>query len=96
MFLWIMLGALTFSAVYDGLGAVKGAGESAVLAILKARSEGGPFACLYDFCARIDKRTVNRRAIEALIKAGAFDALDANRAKLLANVTRAIESAAIA
>ena len=80
-------------AIRYGLGAVKGTGESAVMNILKARAEGGPFNCLYDFCARIDKRTVNRRAIEALIRAGAFDALDADRAKLVANVARAMEAA---
>jgi DNA polymerase-3 subunit alpha len=75
-----------------GLGAVKGTGESAVLEILRAR-EDKPFADLFDFCARIDRRVVNRRAIEALIRAGAFDGLDADRARLLANVGQAIDAA---
>ena len=44
-----------------GLGAIKGTGESAIGAIVKAREEGGPFADLFDFCERIDKRVVNRR-----------------------------------
>ncbi len=57
-----------------GLGAIKGTGESALGAILKARAEGGPFTDLFDFCRRVDKRVVNRRVIEALIRAGAFDA----------------------
>ncbi|MBV2235806.1 MAG: DNA polymerase III subunit alpha, partial [Sterolibacterium sp.] len=59
-----------------GLGAIKGTGEAALSAILRAR-EAGPFAHLFDFCQRIDKRVVNRRVIEALIRAGAFDGLDA-------------------
>jgi DNA polymerase-3 subunit alpha len=75
-----------------GLGAIKGTGESALGAILKAR-EAGPFADLFDFCRRIDKRVVNRRVIEALIRAGAFDALDANRAKMLASAGIALEAA---
>ncbi len=58
-----------------GLGAVKGTGEQAVNVILKARAEGGPFKDLFDFCKRCDKRMVNRRTIEALIKAGAFDGI---------------------
>ncbi len=75
-----------------GLGAIKGTGESALTVILKAR-ENGPFKDLFDFCARVDKRVVNRRVIEALVRAGAFDALDDNRAKLLASVGIALEAA---
>ena len=58
-----------------GMGAVKGTGEQAVNVILKAREAGGPFKDLFDFCARCDKRQVNRRTIEALIRAGAFDTI---------------------
>lgn len=76
-----------------GLGAVKGTGEQAVNVILKARSEGGPFKDLFDFCQRVDKRMVNRRTIEALIRAGAFDAIDDHRARLMASVGVAIEAA---
>jgi DNA polymerase-3 subunit alpha len=76
-----------------GLGAVKGTGEQAVNAILKAREEGGPFKDLFDFCLRVDKRMVNRRTIEALIRAGAFDALDDHRARLIASVGIAMEAA---
>ncbi len=75
-----------------GLGAIKGTGESALGAILKAR-ETGPFKDLFDFCARIDKRVVNRRVIEALVRAGAFDALNDDRATLLASVGIALEAA---
>src|SRR5437763_1298322 len=55
-----------------GLDAVKGVGFAAVEAIKKARQEGGPFKTIYDFCARVDGRAVNRKAIEALIKCGAL------------------------
>ncbi len=75
-----------------GLGAIKGTGEGAVVEILRARAERA-FTDLFDFCARIDRRIVNRRAIEALVRAGAFDSLDEDRAKLLANVGRAMDAA---
>ena len=52
-----------------------------------------PFTGLVDLCRRIDKRVVNRRAVEALVRAGAFDALERNRASLLASVGRALELA---
>jgi DNA polymerase-3 subunit alpha len=76
-----------------GLGAVKGTGEQAVTVILKAREAGGPFKDLFDFCQRCDKRMVNRRTTEALIKAGAFDSIDPDRHKLLASVGVAMEFA---
>ena len=77
-----------------GLGAVKGSGQGAVEAIVEARegtgaAEGaaaGPFRSFFDFCARVDRKRVNKRAVEALIKAGAFDALHADRASLIASV----------
>jgi len=79
-----------------GLGAVKGTGESAIGAVLKAR-ETGPFADLFDFCRRIDKRIVNRRVVEALVRAGAFDSVyeneSAHRASLLASVGIALDAA---
>ncbi len=85
-----------------GLGAVKGTGEQAVNVILKAREEGGPFKDLFDFCQRCDKRMVNRRTIEALIRAGAFDSIAPrtagdnpvpDRHKLLATVGVAMDFA---
>ncbi|BAN22678.1 DNA polymerase III subunit alpha [Caballeronia insecticola] len=75
-----------------GLGAVKGSGQNAIEEILRAR-EDGPFTDLFDFCERIDRRVVNRRTVEALIRAGALDALHANRAQLLASVPLAMEAA---
>jgi DNA polymerase-3 subunit alpha len=76
-----------------GLGAIKGTGESALGVILKVRAEGGPFTDLFDFCRRVDKRVVNRRVVEALIRAGAFDSLDDHRHKLFASVGVALEAA---
>jgi len=75
-----------------GLGAVRGTGESAIRAILEAR-KGGAFTDLLDFCRRVDKRLVNRRVVEALVRAGAFDQVEENRASLLAAVGRALEAA---
>ncbi|HEY5636610.1 MAG TPA: DNA polymerase III subunit alpha [Burkholderiales bacterium] len=75
-----------------GLGAIRGSGESAVASIVEARKDG-PFLDLFDFCRRLDKRVVNRRAVEALVRAGAFDGIDRNRAALLASVGRAMDAA---
>ena len=92
------------SHIRYGLGAVRGTGEAAIEAIVKARQAGGPFKDLFDFCARVDRRQVNRRAIEALMRAGAFDSLYKDalpaggnlydiRSTLLASLARAIEAA---
>ncbi|MFK4442663.1 DNA polymerase-3 subunit alpha [Caballeronia udeis] len=75
-----------------GLGAVKGSGQSAIEEILRAREEA-PFTDLFDFCMRVDRRMVNRRTVEALIRAGAFDSLHENRAQLIASVPLAMEAA---
>ncbi len=75
-----------------GLGAVKGVGASAVEAIVEARVSGGPFKDLYDFCSRIDLSRVNRRCLEALLRAGATDALGPNRATLMAELPSAVQA----
>jgi len=77
-----------------GLGAVRGTGQQAIEAIVAARQDGGEFTSLFDFCVRIDRTRVNKRSVEALIKAGAFDDLDLNRACLVASIDRAFEFAA--
>lgn len=76
-----------------GLGGIKGTGEQAIESIVAARTGGGPFRDLFDFCRRVDKRLCNRRVVEALVKAGAFDAIDVRRAALFASVGIAIEAA---
>ncbi|MDE3234293.1 MAG: DNA polymerase III subunit alpha, partial [Pseudomonadota bacterium] len=74
-----------------GLGAIKGTGQQAIDAIVKAREEGGPFTSLFDFCVRVDRTRLNKRTVEALVKAGAFDSLQRNRAALAASIDRAFE-----
>jgi len=76
-----------------GLGAVKGSGQNAIEAIIAARTAGGPFTSLFDFCKRVDKKQINRRTIESLIRSGAFDCLKIDRAILLASVAFAMECA---
>jgi DNA polymerase III subunit alpha len=76
-----------------GLGAVKGTGQQAVEAIIAARQEGGAFTSLFDFCARVDRSKINKRTVEALIKAGAFDSLHLNRASLAASMELAFDFA---
>jgi DNA polymerase-3 subunit alpha len=78
--------------VQYGLGAIKGTGEAAINNIVEAR-KASPFKDLADFCRRVDRRVVNKRAMEALIRAGAFDRLKAHRASLLASLAAAIELA---
>jgi DNA polymerase-3 subunit alpha len=76
-----------------GLGGVKGTGEYAINAIIAAREAEGPFRDLFDFCRRVDKRVVNRRVLEALIRAGAFDGIDEHRHRLFASAGIAMEGA---
>ncbi len=76
-----------------GLGAIKGTGESAILAIVKERQAHGDYRDLFDFCNRVDKRIVNRRAMESLIRGGAFDRLNDDRAQLFASLGMALENA---
>jgi len=84
---------LNAKQILYGLGAVKGTGSAAIDLMIAAREEGGPFKDLFDFCSRLDLRKVNRRVIESLIRAGAFDKLERNRAALLAGVSAAIGAA---
>ncbi|MFQ6047728.1 MAG: DNA polymerase III subunit alpha, partial [Phycisphaerae bacterium] len=77
-----------------GLGAVKGLGQKAVEAIIEAREEGGAFRDIYDFCERVDLTVVNRAAVEALIKCGAFDSTGAMRKALMEVLERALAAGA--
>ncbi|MBI2191163.1 MAG: DNA polymerase III subunit alpha [Planctomycetes bacterium] len=79
-----------------GLGAVKGVGEKAVEAILRARQKEGRFRSLFDFCERVDLRSINRQTVEALIQCGAFDSLGARRSQLLLVLEEALQTAATA
>ena len=85
-----------------GLGAIKGTGQQAIDAIVAARegqgptAEAGPFKSLFDFCRRVERSRLNKRCVEALIKAGAFDTLQLNRAALVESIDRAFDFAAAA
>lgn len=78
------------SAIRYGLGAVKGTGQAACEAIVAERNANGPFSSLFDFTRRVDRKQINKRSVEALIRAGAFDLLNPDRAKLLASVGNAM------
>lgn len=84
---------LSDKVVSYGLGAIKGTGLSAIEAILEARRTGGKFKSLFDFCARVDRSRINKRTMEALIKAGAFDSLHPERSQMLASIPLAFEFA---
>jgi DNA polymerase III subunit alpha len=75
-----------------GLGGIKGTGQAAIEAIVAAREAGGPFTDLFDLCRRVDKRVVNRRVVEALVRAGAFDAIDPRRAALFSSAGLALDA----
>jgi DNA polymerase-3 subunit alpha len=81
-------------AILFGMAGVKNVGGSAVEALVKEREANGPFKGLIDFCQRIDSREVNRKAIESLIKCGAFDFTGVHRARLFAGIETAIGRAA--
>ncbi|MBU3739056.1 MAG: DNA polymerase III subunit alpha [Rhodoferax sp.] len=83
-----------------GLAAIKGTGVQAIEAIVAAREGRGAgprggdrraFSSLFDFCARVDRARLNKRTVEALVKAGAFDSLERNRAALLASIDLAFD-----
>ncbi|OHB70802.1 MAG: DNA polymerase III subunit alpha, partial [Planctomycetes bacterium RBG_13_63_9] len=83
-------------AICFGLSAIKGCGAAAAAAIARQREAEGRYRSLFDFCERVDPATVNRAAVETLIKAGAFDSLGARRAQLFDTIDRAIQSGATA
>ena len=85
--------------VLYGLGAIKGLGEGPVENIIAARTEGGPFKDMFDFCARVDGRKVNKRALDAMIRSGALDEIGPEgeigfrRAVMLAGMDEAVKLA---
>ena len=80
------------NAIRYGLLAVKNIGAGAIESMVHARSEGGPFTSIFDFCRRIDLRLNNRKVLESLIKSGAFDAFKCRRAQMMAVLERALEA----
>ena len=84
---------LNKNQILYGLGAIKGTGDSSIDLIIDERKNNGPYESLFDFTSRLDLRKVNRRVIESLIRSGAFDKIEPNRASLLASVNLAINMA---
>lgn len=76
-----------------GLGAIKGAGETAINLIVQDREQRGPFKDLYDFCERLDLRKVNKRVLESLIRSGACDSFKIHRASLMMTLPAALQAA---
>ena len=85
--------SLDDQSIQYGLGAIKGVGESAINEILDERVNNGPYQDLRDLCRRIDLRKANRRVLEALIRAGALDCIDPNRAQHISDLPDALKSA---
>ncbi|KTD72940.1 DNA polymerase III subunit alpha [Legionella tucsonensis] len=81
------------ATIIYGLGAIKGVGESAIDCIMEEREAGGKYTDLFSFCQRLDLRKVNRRVLEALIKSGAFDDWNVERAILTASLEKALKVA---
>ena len=87
-----MFVAIDRKTVRYGLGAVKGVGRGACESIVEARTSGGPFRDLLDFCRRVDSSKLNRRVLEAMVHAGALDALGSNRASLMLQLPEVIKA----
>jgi DNA polymerase-3 subunit alpha len=80
-------------AVRFGLGAIKNLGEGAIAAIVAEREANGPYQSLFDFCVRVDLKQLNKRTLESIIHAGAFDSLVPNRRQLVTGLDAALEAA---
>jgi len=79
-------GANGASAIRYALAAIRNVGREAMRGLVEERRRGGPFRDIWDFAGRLDPRQVNKRQLENLVKAGAFDSLNPNRARLLASL----------
>jgi DNA polymerase-3 subunit alpha len=88
-----MFRAQDVRTIVYGLGAVKGVGQGAIEAMLEERARGGEFENLFDFCRRVDLKRINRRVLEALIRAGCFDCLGLTRATCTAQLPMALQAA---
>jgi DNA polymerase-3 subunit alpha len=76
-------------AIRFGLCAIKGVGENAIQSVIRTREEHGKFENLFDFCRRVDLRLVNKKCLESLVQAGAFDSMGGHRALYFENIERA-------
>jgi DNA polymerase-3 subunit alpha len=80
------------NGILFGLGAIKSVGENAVAAIIREREASGPYRDIFDFCRRIDTAECNKRVVENMIKAGAYDTMGANRPQMLAVYESAMDA----
>ena len=85
-----------YKAIRYGLAAIKNVGEAAMAIVIRERDERGEFSSLDDFCTRLDSRVANRKMLESLIKAGAFDFTGRDRAELFACIEESLNASAIA
>ena len=85
---------LSTGKIRFGLGAIKGVGQIAIDSVLEARTSGGPFTDLFDFCCRVNLRTCNKRVFEAFVKAGALDSFGVHRASMFKAIDPALEMGA--
>lgn len=81
------------TTIIYGLGAIKGVGEQAMQSVIDSREQDGPYKDLFDFCHRIDLKKINKRTLEALIRAGALDCLGIERSSLMAQLPEAVQAA---
>src|SRR4029078_5601713 len=88
--------APTLNAIRYGLAAIKNVSEAAMAIAIRERDRGGEFSSLEDFCTRLDSRLANRKMLESLIKAGAFDFTGRDRAELFACIDESLNASAIA
>ncbi|MBI3355225.1 MAG: DNA polymerase III subunit alpha [Nitrospirae bacterium] len=88
--------AVADGAIRFGLAAIKNVGEGAVESVLAVRAQAGLFRSFFDFCRRVDLHKVNKRMLEGMIKAGAFDSTGAKRSQLMAVLDQAVEDGAAA
>ncbi len=82
------------NAIRFGLAAIKNVGEAAMASAIEERGRNGPFTSLEDFCSRLDTKSVNKKTMESLVKAGAFDFTKEDRASMFARLDQVLASAA--
>ncbi len=87
---------IQIGSIRYGLAAIKNVGEVAMEAAIADRESGGEFKTIEDFCARVDSKKLNKKAIECLVKCGAFDFTNAERAQLHSEIDAAMAAAASA
>jgi DNA polymerase-3 subunit alpha len=86
---------VTDKKIRFGLGAVKGAGEKAIQSIVDARTKGGRFGSIYDFCERLDSKFVDKKTVEQMIRCGAFDSTGGHRAQVMEALEEALRVAGV-